>query len=243
MDYINDEFLWKFNILLMLIKLLNKSPNPEYLKFIESIYSQFDVVECEILKKIEHRINHDVKAVEYYIQQKMENYSQYNHNNVTFVNLIHFGLTSQDINSCAINLSVKNYINLHFKEMISEFTSVLRDRILKWNNVIILGRTHGQVAVPTTLGKEINVFYERFIFQYNELKNMKFYGKFGGAVGNLNAHKLAYPQIDWINICKKFLNSLGLIRSPYTTQVENYEHLSSVFDCLKRMNLILVDFV
>ena len=243
-EYFSEYALYKYRVyveieyLCALIKLLKKNVNIDYIK---NIYKNFNERECEHIKKIEFQINHDVKSVEYYIREKLEDCDNINTNDESFSNLIHFGLTSQDINSCAINLSIKIFIQNNFSEIVSQFTGILEEKILKWNKVIMLSRTHGQPAVPTTLGKEMQVFNKRFDFQFDELKKIKFHGKFGGAIGNLNAHRLAYPSIDWVQFCNIFLESMGLIRSSYTTQVENYEHLSSVFDCLKRMNLVLID--
>ena len=152
-------------------------------------------------------------------------------------------MTSQDINNTAISLSLKDYIQNEYLHKFTHIFTKINEKMINWKNVVFIGRTHGQSAVPTTMGKEIAVFDYRLQLQKEILTNISFYGKFGGACGNLNAHKCSYPNIDWINFGEKFLKSFGLIRSKLTTQIDNYDNLSVLFDCLKRIIAILIDFV
>ncbi len=204
--------------------------------FIDNILDNFNYDEYLTIKEYEQKINHDVKAIEYYLQDQFDTYN-YN----KYSSFIHFGLTSQDINNTAISLSLKYYIQVHYTYKLGNIYKKIKEQSNEWKDIIMLSRTHGQPAVPTTLGKEFTVFYYRLNIQYKILKNSKYYGKFGGASGNLNAHKAAYPNINWIEFGNKFINSLGLIRSKYTTQIDNYDNLSVIFDCLKRINTILID--
>ncbi len=157
------------------------------------------------------------------------------------ISFIHFGLTSQDINNTAISISLKNYIKSKFQSSFNKIIKELLKLSSKCKEIVMLSRTHGQPAVPTTFGKELYVFVYRLENQKKILDISNYYGKFGGASGNLNAHKLAYPNINWIDFGKNMINSLGLIRSKYTTQIDNYENLSVVFDAIKRINSVLID--
>ena len=202
---------------------------------IESIYKQFNETECLKIKKIENIINHDVKSVEYYIAEKFKELD------IKSTSFIHFGLTSQDINNTAISLSIKDYFQKDYFSSLDVISMKLQKHIDQWSKIRMLSRTHGQSAVPTSLGKELKVFYYRLSLQVKNLKDTPIYSKFGGAVGNLNAHKCAYPTIDWDNFANLFLNKLGLQRSEYTTQIDNYDNLASILDNIKRINTILID--
>ena len=203
---------------------------------LRDIYKNFTAENAQAIKGIEKVTNHDVKAVEYFIKEKFEalNISQYKE-------FIHFGLTSQDINNTAIPLSIKEAIGDVY---IPEYTAVL-DKLSElsseWADVPMLARTHGQPASPTRLGKEIEVFVVRLKEQFNLLNDIPSAAKFGGATGNYNAHKVAYPGIDWKAFGTKFVNSLGLHHSYPTTQIEHYDHMAALFDNLKRINTIIVD--
>ena len=203
---------------------------------IRTIYDKFSLEDCIIIKDIEKKINHDVKAVEYFIQNKFDSLGL-----SKYKSFIHFGLTSQDINNNSITLSIKECIEFTIIPILENILSILLDKILLWKNIIMISHTHGQPAVPTTLGKEINVFYYRINKQLNLLKNNKYYGKLGGASGNLNAHYAAYPNYKWENLLDKFLEKVNLKRNDYTTQIDNYEDLSVIFDNLKRINTIFID--
>ena len=203
---------------------------------LRDIYKNFTAENAQAIKDIEKVTNHDVKAVEYFIKEQFDalNISQYKE-------FIHFGLTSQDINNTAIPLSIKEAIGNVY---IPEYTAVLKklsELSAEWAGIPMLARTHGQPASPTRLGKEIEVFVVRLKEQFNLLNDIPSAAKFGGATGNYNAHKVAYPSIDWKAFGTKFVNSLGLHHSFPTTQIEHYDHMAALFDNLKRINTIIID--
>lgn len=204
---------------------------------LRKMYEQFSTEDALWIKETEKTTNHDVKAVEYFIKTKFDalNLQQYKE-------FIHFGLTSQDINNTAIPLSTKEaFTNVYMPSLISVIQK-LKDLSIEWKDVPMLARTHGQPASPTRLGKEILVFVERLEEQMRLLFNVPFAAKFGGATGNYNAHKIAYPNTDWKAFGTKFVeDSLGLHHSFPTTQIEHYDHFAAFFDALKRINTILID--
>ena len=213
------------------------SISPETKKKIKKIYKDFSENDAIRIKEIEKEINHDVKAVEYFIKEEFEKL-----NLEKFKEFIHFGLTSQDINNTAIPLMIKNSISEIIISMYEELNNKLSALSKKSKNVPMVARTHGQVATPTTFGKEIKVFEERIKIQLKTLKNIPNNGKFGGASGNLNAHYLAFPNINWDDFSDKFLKKIGLIRSKPTTQIEHYDNMASIFHAISRINTILIDF-
>ena len=213
------------------------SISPETKKKIKKIYKDFSENDALRIKEIEKEINHDVKAVEYFIKEEFEKL-----NLEKFKEFIHFGLTSQDINNTAIPLMIKNSISEIIISMYEELNNKLGALSKKSKNVPMVARTHGQVATPTTFGKEIQVFEERIKIQLKTLKNIPNNGKFGGASGNLNAHYLAFPNINWDDFSDKFLKKIGLIRSKPTTQIEHYDNMASIFHAISRINTILIDF-
>ena len=213
------------------------SISPETKKKIKKIYQDFSENDALRIKEIEKEINHDVKAVEYFIKEEFEKL-----NLEKFKEFIHFGLTSQDINNTAIPLMIKNSISEIIISMYEELNNKLSALSKKSKNVPMVARTHGQVATPTTFGKEIQVFEERIKIQLKTLKNIPNNGKFGGASGNLNAHYLAFPNINWDDFSDKFLKKIGLIRSKPTTQIEHYDNMASIFHAISRINTILIDF-
>lgn len=204
---------------------------------LRAIYLNFKTEDAEAIKEIEKTTNHDVKAVEYFIKEKfdalgLENYKEF----------IHFGLTSQDINNTAIPLSLKDAINDVYVPHYLEVVEKLKALSAEWEHIPMLARTHGQPASPTRLGKEIAVFTERLKEQFNLLNDIPSAAKFGGATGNFNAHKVAYPQLDWKAFGQKFVQeSLGLHHSFPTTQIEHYDHMAALFDNLKRINTVIID--
>jgi adenylosuccinate lyase len=203
---------------------------------VRKIYKQFSEADAQQIKEIEKTTNHDVKAVEYFLKQKFESL------NLGFLKeFIHFGLTSQDINNTAIPLSLKDFLNREFIPLTEEVIKALNLFSKEWHDVPMLARTHGQPASPTLLGKEIAVFSARIEKQLSLLKTVPHSAKFGGATGNLNAHYVAYPEIDWNKFADEFCHHLGLIRSFPTTQIEHYDNLAALFDNLKRINTILID--
>lgn len=204
---------------------------------LRSIVTNFSESDALAIKTIERTTNHDVKAVEYFLKEKMEALGLSDH-----LEFIHFGLTSQDINNTAIPLSIKEAIADVYLPVLEEMIAVLNHYVAEWSSIALLARTHGQPASPTILGKEIAVFVQRLRGQIDVMKTIPFAAKFGGATGNLNAHHVAFPAIDWVKFSNDFVNNqLGLSRSQLTTQIENYDQLANLFDCLKRINTIILD--
>lgn len=207
-------------------------------KLITDISDNFSIDECKKIKEIESNINHDVKSIEYYLIDKFKKINTL----ANYTQFIHFGLTSQDINNTSITLMIKDSISNVLIPLLKNIMECLSKKVSLWINVVMVSHTHGQPAVPTTLGKEFQVFHYRLKKQLDILNSVVYYGKFGGAVGNLNAHYKAYPNIDWDEEFTLFLKNMCLTREILTTQIDNYENLSVIFDCLRRINLILIDF-
>ena len=203
---------------------------------LRDIYKNFDNNDCDQVKTIEKITNHDVKAVEYFLKEKFKSlgYEEYSE-------FIHFGLTSQDINNTAIPLSFKEYIVNYYK-LLDDFLLKLKNKAEEYKEITMLAKTHGQPASPTRLGKEFEVFIVRIEEQLENLKQIPFSAKFGGATGNFNAHHLAYPETDWKQFAQSFVSDMGLKLSFPTTQIEHYDNLAAIFDNLKRINSILIDF-
>jgi adenylosuccinate lyase len=208
------------------------------IKEVRNIVTDFSLEDSVKIKDIEKVTNHDVKAVEYFIKEKL-----------TALKLdkqkewVHFGLTSQDINNTAIPLLWKDALQNDYNEKINEIISLLKSFAKEWAKIPMLAKTHGQSASPTRLGKEIYVFVERLENQMALLKMIPFAAKFGGATGNFNAHNVAFPKTDWKKFANHFVDkTLGLKRMQYTTQIEHYDNLAAHFDALKRINTILIDF-
>lgn len=204
---------------------------------LRNIYKEFSLEDAEEIKQIESVTNHDVKAVEYFIKKRFETLglSQYRE-------FVHFGLTSQDINNTAVPLSMADVLQKTYKPQLESLIEKLNSLAEEWKNIPMLARTHGQPASPTRLGKEINVFVVRLNEQLQLLKSLPIAAKFGGATGNMNAHHVAYPEIDWNKFANDFISKrLGLKRSYPTTQIEHYDYFAALFDNLKRINTILID--
>lgn len=205
---------------------------------LRKMYLDFDQSSAMEVKQIEQTTNHDVKAVEYFIKRRFDqlNISEYKE-------FIHFGLTSQDINNTAVPLSIKDAMQQVYYPQLLQVINELKLKSSEWETIPMLARTHGQPASPTRLGKEIEVFIVRIEQQLQLLKSIPFAAKFGGATGNYNAHYVAYPQMDWKKFGTQFVEEkLGLHHSFPTTQIEHYDHLAALFDALKRINTILIDF-
>lgn len=204
---------------------------------LRAIVSGFSEADALAIKTIERTTNHDVKAVEYFLKDKMEPLGLGDQ-----LEFIHFGLTSQDINNTAIPKSLKDAINDVYIPELTDMITLLRSYAQDWSTIPMLARTHGQPASPTILGKEIAVFSERLASQLEQLKAIPYAAKFGGATGNFNAHHVAFPEVDWVKFSNSFVNGqLGLHRSQLTTQIENYDQMAALFDCLKRINTIILD--
>ncbi len=207
------------------------------IKKLKSIYENFEIEDALKIKEIEKTTNHDVKAVEYFVKEKLTLLGFEN-----TIEFVHFGLTSQDINNTSIPLSLKEASVNEIFPIIESIINALLVKAVDWKNTSMLAKTHGQPASPTNLGKEIYVFVERLQHQINQLKNIPYSAKFGGATGNFNAHHVAYPSVNWIEFGNKFVNqTLGLARSQYTTQIEHYDNIAAYCDALKRINIILID--
>ena len=245
-DYFSEEALIKYRVLVEIeyFIALCEQPlpqlegvNPSVFEDLRKIYKEFTTEDAQAIKDIESVTNHDVKAVEYFIKKEfdklgLEQYKEF----------IHFGLTSQDINNTAIPLSIKEAMNDVYVPRYFELLKRIEELSSDWADIPMLARTHGQPASPTRLGKEIEVFAVRLKEQFNLLNDIPSAAKFGGATGNFNAHKVAYPTIDWRAFGANFVQEkLGLYHSFPTTQIEHYDHMAALFDCLKRINTIIID--
>lgn len=204
---------------------------------LRQLYLRFDENEALEIKKIEKTTNHDVKAVEYFIKKRFDKLGL-----KAYKEFIHFGLTSQDINNTATPLLLREFFDAEYYTRIHGLLKLLDQQAGAWKKIPMLARTHGQPATPTRLGKEIQVFSQRIKNQLTLIKAIPHAAKFGGATGNFNAHHVAYPEIDWNAFADKFVKKLGLSRSYPTTQIEHYDNLAALFDNLKRINTILIDY-
>lgn len=206
-------------------------------KSLKAVYQDFSFADAEVIKETEKTTNHDVKAVEYFIKEKLQAQGL-----EKYLEFVHFGLTSQDINNTSIPLSLKQATEAVVLPALKTVEAKLAGLAGEWRSVSLLARTHGQPASPTRLGKEFYVFVERLQIQANQLMAIPFSAKFGGATGNFNAHYVAYPAHDWIAFGNEFVNkTLGLSRSQFTTQIEHYDNIAAYCDALKRINTILLD--
>ncbi len=204
---------------------------------LRDLYENFTSLDAQAVKEIEKTTNHDVKAVEYFLKEEFDKLGMN-----TSKEFIHFGLTSQDINNTAVPLSLKDAIEEVYIPELDSIIERLSELAKDWKDIPLLARTHGQPASPTRLGKEIDVFVERLQEQKRLLIQVPHAAKFGGATGNYNAHKVAFPETDWKKFGKNFVeNILGLHHSFPTTQIEHYDHMAALFDSLKRINNILLD--
>ena len=210
---------------------------PQLKKILLNIEKDFSIADAEKIKATERITNHDVKAVEYFLKEKLKDAGEED-----IQEWIHFGLTSQDINNTAVPLLWKDAIEHEYLPAIINLQNELQQLAKQWKNIPMLAKTHGQPASPTILGKEIRVFVERIDNQVQQFNYIPFTGKFGGATGNFNAHYAAYPKINWHEFANKFLDSkLHIQRQQYTTQIEHYDLLAAHFDAIKRINTILMD--
>ncbi|MCF1713215.1 adenylosuccinate lyase [Flavihumibacter sp. RY-1] len=203
---------------------------------VKAIAENFSLEDAATIKETEKITNHDVKAVEYFIKSKLETLQLQD-----LKEWVHFGLTSQDINNTSIPLSWKQAMEFEYLPALLNLTNNLHSLATEWKDISLLARTHGQPASPTKLGKEIMVFVERLKNQVELLVQVPYSAKFGGATGNFNAHYIAYPKKNWLQLGNQFVESLGLQRQQFTTQIEHYDNLAAHFDALKRINTILID--
>lgn len=214
-----------------------KDTDPDSFEAMRNIYRNFSTEDAKEVKEIEKTTNHDVKAVEYFLKRHFEALGLDKHKE-----FIHFGLTSQDINNTSVPLSLKDCHTNSLLPKLQEVLAIIDDKAEQWKKIPMLAHTHGQPASPTLLGKEMKVFAYRLQEQLKYFENIPFAAKFGGATGNFNAHNIAFPQYNWVEFANKFCFSLGLKRSLFTTQIENYDNLAAYFDNLRRLNIILIDF-
>lgn len=205
-------------------------------KQLRKMADEFGPEDAFAIKQIEQTTNHDVKAVEYFIKNELEKYGA-----GEIREWVHFGLTSQDINNTAIPLSWKHAVEYEYLPALLNLNTEIRLLVDAWKDIPLLAHTHGQPASPTRLGKEFMVFAERIQNQVEQFIAIPFTGKFGGATGNFNAHHVAFPKTDWTRFGNEFLANLGLHRQQFTTQIEHYDSLAAHFDCMKRINTILID--
>ena len=246
-DYFSEFALIKYRVFVEIeyFIALTEIPLPQLKGFenamkpsLRNLYESFDLDDAWKIKEIEKVTNHDVKAVEYFIKDKFDSLGL-----EKFKEFIHFGLTSQDINNTAVPCSLRDAIQNVYHPLIDQLIAKLEGMAFAWEDVSMLAKTHGQPASPTRLGKEIKVFIERLNVQLELLKGIPCYAKFGGATGNFNAHHVAYPAIDWVDFANNFVrDALQLERSQATTQIAHYDNYGAIFDNMKRINTILIDF-
>ncbi len=245
-DYFSEQALIRYRIRVEVEYFISlcELPLPQLADFdkkhyddLRALYLDFKPEDALRVKEIESVTNHDVKAIEYIIKEKMDALGL-----ESAKEFVHFGLTSQDINNTSIPLSLKEALDDVFYPAIEEVRAKLEAFANEWLAVPMLARTHGQPASPTSLGKEFMVYVERLEKQIAQLEDIPVPAKFGGATGNFNAHHVAYPEINWVEFANNFVEErLGLMRSQYTTQIEHYDNLAAIFDVMKRINTILID--
>ena len=243
-DYFSEYALMKYRVLVEVEYLLFLSQK-NIIELAENtsqelhrIKENFSVEEAQKIKEIERTTNHDVKAVEYYIKDKLKAVGE-----EKALEWVHFGLTSQDINNTAVPLSWKHALEFEYLPSLLNLNREIRLLATEWKEVPMLARTHGQPASPTRLGKELMVYVERLENAVEQMLYIPVNAKFGGATGNFNAHHIAFPKQNWIQLANEFVeDTLGLQRLQFTTQIEHYDNLAASFDAMKRINTILIDF-
>lgn len=246
-EYFSEYALMKYRVLVEIeyFIALCEIPLPQLsgvdatlLPGLRKIYTEFTTDDARRIKEIEKVTNHDVKAVEYFIKERLDAIGGFDN----YKEFIHFGLTSQDINNTSIPRTIKDALENSYYPAVEELIAQLREYAEAWKEIPMLARTHGQPASPTRLGKEVMVFVYRLEVQLALLKKCVISAKFGGATGNFNAHNVAYPEIDWKAFGNKFVSEkLGLEREQYTTQISNYDNLAALFDAMRRINTIIID--
>lgn len=241
-NYFSEKALIRYRVRVEVeyfIALMNRLGKPfDKAEELRNIYRNFTDENALEIKEIEKTTNHDVKAVEYFIKRRFDEMQL-----GELKEFIHFGLTSQDINNTSVPLSIKECHEQVVLPYYTKIAELIEERAKEWWNIPMLAHTHGQPASPTGLGKEIAVFAYRMRNQLKQFAAIPFSAKFGGATGNFNAHKVAYPEINWVEFGNRFVKeNLGLERQQLTTQIENYDNMAAYFDCCKRLNVILMDF-
>ena len=242
-EYFSEYALIKYRVLVEIEYLFTLSKKKFFklsdkaTKHLNKLKGDFGLEDAQEIKQIEYTTNHDVKAVEYFIKQELEKIGEKD-----VKEWVHFALTSQDINNTAIPLLWKHALEFEYLPALLNLNKELRLLAVQWENIPMLARTHGQPASPTKLGKELMVFVERIAAQVDQLITIPASAKFGGATGNFNAHHIAFPKNDWIKFANEFVEGvLGLQRVQFSTQIEHYDNLAASFDCMKRINTILID--
>eukprot|EP00039_Didymoeca_costata_P000495 m.45830 g.45830 ORF g.45830 m.45830 type:complete len:454 (+) comp10299_c0_seq1:27-1388(+) len=244
-DYFSEASLFKYRCkieieyfiaLAAVLPQLEQFPKDRFNE-LRAIYQNFGLSDAKRVKKLESTTNHDVKALEYFIKEEYDKLGLPD----PCKEFIHFGLTSQDVNNTAVPLSIKDSLENCIIPTIKSLCEELKARSHEWKDIPMLARTHGQAASPTRLGKEMMVFVERLEKELNILGKCSHEGKFGGATGGFNAHRVAYPKIDWESFGNKFVTDIGLSRQQFTTQIEHYDGMAGIFHCLSRINTIFVD--
>lgn len=242
-EYFSEYALMKYRVLIEVEYLLFLEKKKFFklstkaIKHLQKLAADFGPEDAQEIKQIEFTTNHDVKAVEYFLKNELDKAG-----GKEAKEWIHFGLTSQDINNTAVPLSWKHAIEYEYLPGLLNLNAQLKLLAQEWHDIPMLAHTHGQPASPTRLGKEIMVFVERIENQVEQFIGIPFSGKFGGATGNFNAHHVAFPKMDWVKLGNEFVAGIGLNRQQFTTQIEHYDNLSAHFDCMKRINNILLDF-
>lgn len=216
---------------------MNLKVEKQDLKILDKIEKEFDIEQAKRVKEIEDITKHDVKAVEYYINEKLRenNLEKYNH-------LIHFACTSEDINNLAYGIMIKQLIENVYIPNVTKLIEIIKEKAKEYSGIPMLSHTHGQNATPTTVGKELAIFAYRLCRILNKIENEKITGKFNGTVGNFNAHNICYPNIDWIKVSREFVESFGLECNLFTTQIESHDSICSLFSQMKLLNNIILDF-
>jgi adenylosuccinate lyase len=241
-EYFSEYALMKYRVLVEIEYFLFLAEKKFFkisgkaVKQLRKLAEEFGPEDAQEIKQIEYTTNHDVKAVEYFLKNELEKSGAKD-----VREWVHFGLTSQDINNTAVPLSWKHAIEYEYLPALLNLNTELKILAAGWKDIPMLAHTHGQPASPTKLGKELMVFVERIEQQVELFIGIPFSAKFGGATGNFNAHHVAFPKTDWVKSGNEFVNSLGLQRQQFTTQIEHYDNLAAHFDCMKRINNILVD--
>jgi adenylosuccinate lyase len=242
-EYFSEYALIKYRVtieveyLLFLEKKKFFTLSNKTIKNLQKLAEDFGTEDAQEVKQIEYTTNHDVKAVEYFLKNELGKTG-----GKEIKEWIHFGLTSQDINNTAIPLLWKHAIEYEYLPFLLNLNTQLKLLAQQWKDIPMLAHTHGQPASPTTLGKEMMVFAERIQNQIEQFIGIPFSAKFGGATGNFNAHHVAFPKSNWVKLANEFVTHIGLNRQQFTTQIEHYDNLAAHFDCMKRINNILVDF-
>ncbi|CAL4326324.1 adenylosuccinate lyase [Buchnera aphidicola] len=235
---LNIEIQWLKKIINMAEVLKIKNIDDKKIFLLDDILNNFNEKDALHIKKIEKTTNHDVKALEYFLKEKISKFNNFS----SIVEFVHFGCTSEDINNIAYALMLKDTRNTIILPLWKKIINVLKKIVFQYQNNPVLSLTHGQPATPSTIGKEIANFYFRMKRQYTRLKSIEILGKINGSTGNYNAHLAAYPEINWHKISEEFITSLGINWNPYTTQIEPHDYIAELFSCISLFNTILIDF-